>query len=228
MPHHPGERHPHVAVGELGIGGAGRGIVVNAGPFDLRTVALRERVVEREDDPLGNRHDPADQPQQRRGEVAALASDARQSVIVALEVVPHTGRRNPAADRPPALGEQRARQQRLKPRPDPRVQNGRETEHPFEHLRRQNPRSHPWLSRTVRVGDTHVLPGEPSFVKPHASNAGNPRYPVLGKCRRQATREKCLTVPRREGRHPARCQGILERSRNEHRSALVPSHEPIK
>jgi len=49
------------------------------GPF-------RERVVERRNGLLGNRHDPADQPQELHGDAAALASDARQSVIMASDV----------------------------------------------------------------------------------------------------------------------------------------------
>ena len=48
----PAEGHPAVAVEELRAGRARRGVVVDAGPLDLRAVPLGRRVVEGEDEPV--------------------------------------------------------------------------------------------------------------------------------------------------------------------------------
>ncbi len=146
MAHDPGQGNPDVPVEELLVGRSGGGVVMDAGPLDVRPVALGGRVVQRQQQPLARidqRHRPAEQ---QRGDILDVASEAAEEVIIASVIVAESAAAQPTGDRSPALGEEHAREQRQQAPRQAGVQRLAQVVDPQDQFGGQVPLGHPWLS----------------------------------------------------------------------------------
>ena len=138
------------------VGRARRGVVVNVGPFDLRTVPLGGRVVDDRQEPIGQRQGPQNQHQQLRGDGFGLASKCRQEVIIVLVVGADPGRPQPGRHGPPPVGEENAHQQDRQSPAVAGMQPCRQPLAPLGPIFRALPTTfriaHPWLSCHLRPG----------------------------------------------------------------------------
>src|SRR3982751_7132457 len=85
----PAEDDPTVAVEELRPGRPRGGVVVDAGPLDLRAVPLRRRVVDGEEEWSARVDAAEDAPQEHGGQIDGLAADAVEEVVVGSEALAH-------------------------------------------------------------------------------------------------------------------------------------------
>lgn len=72
--------HPDMPVQKRLVGRTRRRVVVKVGALDLRTVSLRRRVVDHQQQPLGQWHDSQNQQKDSRGNRAGLASDGGKMI----------------------------------------------------------------------------------------------------------------------------------------------------
>ena len=154
MPQDPRQRYPNVAIEVLGVGRAGRGIVMDARPLDLRAVAFGGRVVQGQQQPLAAGQLPQQQRKQSGSHRFGLASHGGDEVVITAEAASHGGSPQPTGHGLRLSGEQDTQQQDRQPPAAPSVQAGRQPIHPFRPFLRTFPRRHPWLSR-LRVRFQH-------------------------------------------------------------------------
>ena len=161
MPHGQRERHPDMSVEILLVGRSRRGIVMDVGPFDLRTVPLGGRVVDDRQKPIGQRQGPQHQKQQLGGDGFGLASECRQEVIIVLEVVADSGGPEPSRHGSSPVGEEDAHQQDRQSPAVSGVQPRRQPLAPLGPIFRTLPTTyrirHPWLSCHLRPGKRFVM-----------------------------------------------------------------------
>src|SRR5262249_4445317 len=114
VPHRPSEGDPDVAVDELLAGGAGAGVVVDAGALHAGAVAGGGGVVQREQQVVagGQRQQRRqDAAQQAEGEVLGAAAGGPEGGVRAAEVGGDAGGPEPAGDGAPAATQEAPEQQ---------------------------------------------------------------------------------------------------------------------
>src|SRR5258708_4197325 len=108
----PGERHPDVTVDIALVGGAGRGVVMEAGAFDARAVALGGRIVQGEQPAWPGVDGTAEVAEPDGGEgINLAAADGSQQGVGAAEVVGNAPGPEPGGGGAPAVGQEEADEQ---------------------------------------------------------------------------------------------------------------------
>lgn len=112
----------------------------------------------------------ADRPAQRHrwrcaekhpGERFDIASEAAEEVIIGPEVGAELAAAQPTGDRFSSLAKKCSDEERQQSPRRPAMHQAGHPRDPQHQLGRQHPRSHPWLSCTVRFVSTAIVPGEP-------------------------------------------------------------------
>jgi hypothetical protein len=147
-----------MAVQKRLIGRAGRGVVMDIGPFDFRPKSLGGRVVDHQQQTLGQGQGPQDQEHQLCCDRIGLASDRRKEIIVVLKAVADAGGSKPSGDGAPTAGEQDAQQQHGQSPTIAGVQPGAQPLAPLVPLIWSFPTTfrigHPWLLRCAACLET--------------------------------------------------------------------------
>ena len=126
------EDNKNMSINIRRTGRPGSRIVVDAGTLNVRTIARRRRVVQRERQPFGSTHQRLDhRDQQRRGDLVGLLADRRNRRVTRSELRAQAGRADPAGDRPATAREHRAEEQKDQPRSGPPVECGSESRKPL-------------------------------------------------------------------------------------------------
>jgi hypothetical protein len=86
--------------------------VVDAGPLDVRPVALGRGVVEAQQDAIARGDDLGEAAEQQRRHEAGPAPEGAEEVVIALVVRAESGGAEPGGDGASALGEEETAQQR--------------------------------------------------------------------------------------------------------------------
>ena len=145
------DRDPDVAIKIFLVRRSRRGIPMNVGSLDLRTVAFRRRIVDHHGQPIwqgnGVEHEHEQPPCYRFG----LVSEGRQEVIIVLEVVADPSRAQPRGDGAPSSSKQNSDQKQGESPAISPVQSGCKPLAPFLPIVRTSPLTpcsrHPWLLR---------------------------------------------------------------------------------
>ena len=111
MPQGQRQGDPDVSIEILLVGRAGRGIVVDVCPFDLRPVPLGGGVVDDRQQPLGQGQGPQQKQKKLCSDRFGLASKGGKEVIIVGEVVANTDGAEPSGHGATPPGEENARQQ---------------------------------------------------------------------------------------------------------------------
>ena len=140
-----------VAVQKRLVGRARCGVVMDIRPFDFWPIPLGRRVVDHQQQTLGQRQGPQNQHHQRRRDRIGLASHRRKEVIIVSKVVADPGGSKPGGDGATAAGEQNAQQQHGQSPTIAGMQTCDEPLAPLVPLIRSFPTTfrirHPWLLR---------------------------------------------------------------------------------
>src|SRR5581483_1461355 len=151
-----------MAIQKLLLGRTRRRVVMDAGAFDVRPIALGGRVVQGEQQAVADGKQAKRQPQQQAADELRLASQAAKKVIIGLVVVSQSAAAQPTGDGLASLSEEYAGAKRQQSPGQPGMQRLAELADPNEHLGGQLPLRHPWLS-CLRQGcvRTPIVTGEP-------------------------------------------------------------------
>ena len=107
-----GEYDPDVAVDVRRANRSRRGVVVEAGPFDFRPVALGGRVVDAQEQPVGpGSHRLEGRTGESGGHEVGMLGDGGDSGVGGSEVVSNAGGAQPRGDGASAGGENRAKEE---------------------------------------------------------------------------------------------------------------------
>jgi len=132
------------------IGRAWRRVVMDVRPFDLWPVPLGGRIVDHQQQTIGQRQGPQYQSHQLRGDRFALASHRCKEVIIVLVVVADAGGPQPGRHGTPTAGKQDTNQQHRQPPTIGGMQPSRQPLAPLRPLIGTLPTTfrfrHPWLS----------------------------------------------------------------------------------
>jgi len=87
MPQSQGNRYPDMPVQKRLVGRPWRRIVMDIGPFDSRPIPFGGRIVDHQQQPIGQRQGPQQEQYELRCDRFALASNTGQEVILMLAEV---------------------------------------------------------------------------------------------------------------------------------------------
>lgn len=112
----PVEGDPDVAVEVALVGRSGRGVVMQAGAFDLGTLALGGGIVDAEQPEPAGGDGPAQAAKQDVGEgFKVLPTEGPQQRVAAAKLLGHVASAKPGGGGAPAVGEEGAEEQRFEP-----------------------------------------------------------------------------------------------------------------
>jgi hypothetical protein len=146
VPQDQGRRDPDVAVDVLAAGRARRGIVMDAGPFDVRAVALCRGVVQGKDQPRTGGQASQKEAQQAGGDRFGLASYGGNEVVIGFPVVGDASGPQPTGNGSSAQRQEHARKHDRQPPSAAAVQPGCQPLDPLRPLLGTSVFRHPWLS----------------------------------------------------------------------------------
>jgi hypothetical protein len=135
--------HPVVPVEGLGSAGAGRGIMVPAGAFDLRAMPLGGSVVQRRGETLADRDVLNGQIQEGQSQFLDLEPECGEGVIIGAIAASDAGGAEPTGDRASPLREDDADDQTLEPPGVSAVEMLGEGANPAGEQTREHDASHP-------------------------------------------------------------------------------------
>ena len=195
MPHGQRDGHPDMPVEVFLVGWSRRGVVMDVGPFDLRTVPLGRRIVDDRQKPIRQRQGPKHQNQQLGGDGFALASECRQEVKIVLVIVADSGGPEPGRHGSSPVGEEDAHQQDRQSPAVAGVQPRRQPLAPLGPIVRTLPICfrHPWLSHHLRPGKRTVM--EEPFSLQDQFRVTRGRRPFFQKVQSVMTRHFCHVLP---------------------------------
>src|SRR5258708_5704111 len=107
MTHDPSQGHPDMAIEELLLGRSGRRAVMNPGPLDVPSIALRRRVIQSQEQPVARNDHTDGDAEEHHADAFDIASEAAQEVIIESEIVAEFAAPQPTGDGLSALRKQR-------------------------------------------------------------------------------------------------------------------------